>query len=159
MGCQSRFFGGVGQGTADELGDVGVRERVVDVLAVAPTGDQALGVEELEALGDGGHTVARFLRQLGHAALTKRQAFQHAEPGGIAHGAEQGRGPLHHARVGELERGRRWVLVLAGGVIGAFVIHGAEHARPAKSVKTSVGPADGAEGARPVGEVVQLFLT
>jgi hypothetical protein len=82
----------------DEIRDVLIRKRVVDVLAHAAALDEVLGLEEAQLLRDGGEADLFGCRQLGHAPLAVREPIQHAQPRHLPGGAEQASGALEGLR-------------------------------------------------------------
>jgi hypothetical protein len=75
----------------DELVNMIVRERVVDVLAVAPVLDDALGLEDAQLLRERGHLLPTLGRELGDAALAAAtELLDQAKAVDVTGGAEQG---------------------------------------------------------------------
>jgi outer membrane receptor protein involved in Fe transport len=116
------------EGAADELGDVGILEGVVDVLAVAPANHEPFGPEQLEPLRHRGHAIAGLLREFGNAALPMGKPLKEPEPRGVSHGPKERRGTLHGVVVRKV-RPRAAVPVVVVGYVEVIVgigRHGAE---------------------------------
>jgi hypothetical protein len=87
-------FARVLESCRDELSDVFVRQRVEDVLAVAPVRYDSLVSKEAELLRERGYLGAHRLRQLGHANLSVTEALDQAQAMLVAGGAKKsGRPP------------------------------------------------------------------
>src|SRR5215211_5105594 len=68
-----------------------VYERVIDVLAVAPLFDDALGAQDTQLLRERGQLLSARLCKLGDAAFSVAELLDQAQPMDVAGGAEQGR--------------------------------------------------------------------
>jgi hypothetical protein len=104
------------QGVVDEVGNVPIRERVKDVSAFAAAGDQPFAAKNAKALGNRGECLLGGLDDLGDAAFPAAQHLQDAEPGCIAHRAEQRCGALE--RGGAVSLGMPLVLGVIAGLTG-----------------------------------------
>ena len=87
-------FGGVRQGVADEVGNVLIGQPIFNVLTAAAAGDEALGTEDPETLGDGGEFFAFGEGDFGDASGTAGEEGEEAEAGGFAEGAEDACGAV-----------------------------------------------------------------
>jgi len=87
---------------ANELADMLVGERVVDVLAVSAALHDALRVQDAELLRQGGELRLAGFGELGDAPLAAIELVQEAKPRQIASGSEQ-RGSPFEGRVADLD--------------------------------------------------------
>jgi hypothetical protein len=71
-----------------------VRERVEDVLALATSLHDALGVQHPELLGERGELGLARVREFGDAALARVEPMQESEASEIAGGSKERRGAL-----------------------------------------------------------------
>ena len=68
------------KGVDEEVPDVMIRDRVVDVLAASLLGDKTRTMKLLEALRHRGDLLAELFSQLGHAVLSVQQQFHQLKP-------------------------------------------------------------------------------
>lgn len=68
------------KGVDEEVPDVMIRDRVVDVLAASLLGDETRTMKLLEALGHRGDLLAELFSQLGYAVLSVEQQFHQFKP-------------------------------------------------------------------------------
>jgi hypothetical protein len=71
---------------------VRVGERVVDVLASAPSHNDVLGAQNAQPLRDCGETLLAGIRQFGHASFALRKRRYDPQPRFFSQGAEEARG-------------------------------------------------------------------
>ena len=77
------------QRVCNQIDNVPIRKRIVDVVAIAPPGNQALAAKYSQPLRHGGELIVHRRDDLGHAALAILEKFQNAQPRRIAHRAKQ----------------------------------------------------------------------
>ena len=75
MASPEAFFFDMVERTDEQIANVMVRDRVVDVLTATLFGEKPRAVELLEPLRDGGHLLIELLRERRHAVLLVEQAL------------------------------------------------------------------------------------
>ena len=88
----------VGQCIQNQVGDVPIRERVIEVVAVTTTGQQSLAMEDAEPLGNGRELFADRRDDLGHAQFAIAKEFEDPKPRCIPHRPEQLCGAVQRSR-------------------------------------------------------------
>lgn len=82
------------EGAVDQLAHVRVGEPVVDVLALAPTRDDAFGAEQSQLLRDRGEAHARGFGELGHTPLALGEPIEQTQTRYVTGRAKERGGPL-----------------------------------------------------------------
>ena len=86
----TRFqFAGVVEGVPDQIGNVPIRERVVNVVAVAPTPNQAFAPQQPQPLRNRRKLLLHRSDDLRHAKFAGLQPFQDSQARSVAHRSKQ----------------------------------------------------------------------
>jgi hypothetical protein len=80
MASPEAFFFDMVECADEQIANVVVGDRVVDVLAAPLFGEEPRAVKLLEALRDGGDFLVELLRERGHAVLLVEQALDELQP-------------------------------------------------------------------------------
>lgn len=97
------------QSVEDQVGDVPIREGVVQVVPVPPPDDQPFLAKNANPLGDGGELLPNHRHDLGHAQFAVLEEVENPQPRGVRHRSEQLGGAFQ--RGGRKSRARMVVIV------------------------------------------------
>ena len=100
-----------------KIGNMLIRQRIVDVFALSPPDDQFLAPQHPEPLRNGRKALAAVLSKFRHARFRLCQCRQNAKPRYIAKGAKQARRFFQIFPVGRAEAPSRMVARLTCGFV------------------------------------------